>query len=147
MTPSEIGERAEAAVLAALVCTGREVLVPFASHRRYDLAYEEEGRLVKIQCKTGSERGGVIAFRTASLGRGPARDYSGDADVFGVYCHSRGEVYLVPVADVPSRIAYLRLHPTGNGQEVGIRWASHYLLARLAVAPEAQDGFQNDKYR
>jgi hypothetical protein len=115
--------------LAALVRAGKEVLVPFGGHRRYDLAYEEGGRLIKVQCKSGRERSGAITFRTYSVGRGPAKDYRGDVDVFGVYCHDRGEVYLVPVKDVPFRAAHLRLSPARNGQESGVRWAAGYLLA------------------
>ena len=128
MTPSQVGERAEAAVLAALACSGKEVLLPFGGQRRYDLAFVEDGRLWKVQCKAGRERNGVIQFRTYSVGRGPCRDYAEDADLFGVYCHERQEVYLVPVSDVPSRGAHLRLKPPLNGQVSGIRWASDYLL-------------------
>lgn len=128
MTPSEIGERAEAAVLAALASAGKHVLMPFGGQRRYDLAYEEAGRLVKVQCKSGRERKGAIIFRTHSVGRGPPMDYREDVDVFGVYCHDRGEVYLVPVGDVPPRGAHLRVNPARNGQLSGVRWAAPYLL-------------------
>jgi hypothetical protein len=129
MTPSEIGERTEAAVLAALVCAGKHVLLPFGGQRRYDLAYEEEGRLVKVQCKTGWVRNGAIEFRTHSMVRGSIRDYRTDVDLFAVYAHSLGKVYLVPVEDVPSRSrASLRLDPPRNGQRSRIRWASTYLL-------------------
>lgn len=135
MTPSQVGERAEAAVLAALACAGKEVLIPFGQ-RRYDLAFEEDGRLVRVQCKSGREQNGAINFRTYSIGRGPARDYREDADVFGVYCHDRGEVYLVPVNEVPSVAAALRLRPTRNGQESRVRWASQYLLTGSGPAEE-----------
>lgn len=128
MTPSEIGERAEAVVLAALAGAGKHVLLPFGGQRRYDLAYEEAGRLVKVQVKSGRERKGAIIFRTHSVGRGPPMDYREDVDFFGVYCHDRREVYLVPVGDVPPRDAHLRLNPPRNGQQSGIRWASQYLL-------------------
>ena len=128
MTPSQIGERAEAAVLAALVRAGKQVLVPFGGQRRYDLVFEEDGRLVKVQCKSGRERKGAIVFRTYSVGRGPARDYLEDADIFGVCCHDRNEVYLVPVSEVPPRGAHLRLSRARNGQQSGVRWASRYLL-------------------
>jgi hypothetical protein len=142
MTPSQIGERAEAAVLAALSCAGKEVLLPFGGQRRYDLAYEEGGRLTKVQCKSGRARKGVIEFRTYSVGRGPARDYREDADVFGVYCHDRREVYLVPVEDVPSRSAYLRLDTPRNGQHLRVRWAAKYLIAQDGSAPsDAQTRF------
>ena len=130
MQPSEIGERTEAAVLGALACAGKQVLVPFGGGHRYDLAYEENGRLMRVQCKSGREVRGVILFPTHWSGRGPRPDYRDEADVFGVYCHSRGEVYLVPVDHVPVRGATLRLEPTRNRQRAGVRWASDYLLAR-----------------
>lgn len=128
MLPSEVGERTEAVILAALVAAGKDELVPFGAYLPYDLAYEEGGKLVKIQCKSGRERNGVIIFRTCYVGRGPARDYRGIIDVFGVYCHDRGEVYLVPVEDVPPRGAHLRLDPPKNGQQARIRMAAPYLL-------------------
>lgn len=129
MTPSEIGERSEAAVLAALVCAGKHVLLPFGEQRRYDLAYEEGGRLVKVQCKTGWLRKGAIEFRTQSMVRGSIRDYRADVDLFAVYSHDLRSVYLVPVDDVPFKSrANLRLSPPKNGQQSKIRWASDYLL-------------------
>ena len=135
MTPSEVGERTEAALLSALVCAGKQILLPFGGHSRYDLAFEEGGRLVKVQCKSGCERNGVIVFPTHSVDRGNARDYREDVDLFGVYCHDRREVYLVPVHDVPPRWGSLRLDPPKNGQNLKIRWAAPYLLARDPIPP------------
>ena len=70
MLPSETGERTEAAVLAALAGAGKQVLIPFGGHLPYDLAYEEGGRLVKVQCKSGRERDGVIVYRNLLRGAG-----------------------------------------------------------------------------
>ena len=47
------------AVLNALVSAGKEVLIPWGDHRRYDLAYipvgeliiNGEPRLIRVQCK------------------------------------------------------------------------------------------------
>ena len=128
MTPSEVGERAEAAVLAVLARAQKHVLLPFGGQRRYDLAYEDDGQLVKVQCKTGREVNGAIVFRTCSEIYGKARDYTGDIDLFGVYCHDRDEVYLVPVDDVPPRGAHLRLRPALNGQRARIRDAAQYVV-------------------
>ena len=113
-----------------LAATGKQVLMPLGSHHRYDLAYEEDGKLVKVQCKTGRLRKGALTFRPCSLGRGPARDYRGEVDFFGVVSHEREEIYLVPVADVPARLAHLRLTPAKNGQVSGVRLASDYLLMK-----------------
>jgi hypothetical protein len=56
------------------------------------------------------------------------RSYRGDIDAFGVYCPGTREVYLVPIADVPDRAAYLRVEPTRNGQQKGVRWAKDYVI-------------------
>lgn len=66
MTPSEVGERAEAAILAALVQAGKHVVLPFGGHRRYDLAYEEKGRLVKVKCKSAREKNGSPSVHAAT---------------------------------------------------------------------------------
>lgn len=137
MTPSEIGERTEAAVLAALATTGRQILVPFGGHHRFDLAYEEGRDLIKVQCKSGYETArGAIAFKTSSYTDRVHRDYRGQVDLFGVYCHARGEVYLVPVAEVPRRGAHLRVIPARNAQKAKIRMADQYLV-RDGRLPEA----------
>lgn len=131
MLPAEIGERTEAAVLAALAAIGKRVLVPFGQ-QRFDLAYEEDGRIVKVQCKTGALRKGAVAFRTCSVGRflgsATVRDYREDVDFFGVYCHPRREVYLIPVGDLPLRGAHLRVEPPRNNQHARVRFASDYLI-------------------
>jgi hypothetical protein len=67
------------------------------------------------------------------------RDYRGEADLFGIYCHDREEVYVVPVEDVPPRAASLRLAPTRNGQSVGIRSASFYLLGDGQIPASLHD--------
>jgi hypothetical protein len=54
-------------------------------------------------------------------------DYRDDVDFFGVYCHGRKDVYLVPVGDVPLRRASLRLRPARYGQ-TGVRMAGRYLI-------------------
>ena len=134
LTPSEIGERTEAAILAALVGAGKRVVLPFGEQRRYDLAFEEGSRLIKVQCKTGWLRAGAIHFRTHSLVHGTIRDYLSDIDLFAVYCHEIGQAYLVPVRDVPSKSrATLRLDPPKNGQSQKIRWADQYLVSRHPI--------------
>jgi ArsR family transcriptional regulator len=131
MTPSQVGERAEAAVIAALTAAGHRVLLPFGQDR-YDLAYMDKKKLVRVQVKCGQLRNGALAFYTHKVNRKlERRDYREDADVFAIYCHERGEVYLVPVEDVPLRGAHLRLDPPKNGQNQKIRWAAPYLFSRV----------------
>ena len=50
--PTSKGKTSEAVILAALVRLGKSVLIPW-EEERYDLALDEGGRLLRIQCKTG----------------------------------------------------------------------------------------------
>ena len=122
-------------ILAKLVELGKEVLLPWGDHRRYDIAYYEPGdafkaaRLVRIQCKVGwfydDEAG--IEFSTMSVlvkpGKGHVRrGYRGEIEYFAVYCPDNGKIYLVPVDNVPDGSkAKLRLKRTKNNQQQGKR--------------------------
>jgi hypothetical protein len=127
---SSIGNRTEAVVLAALIEAGYQALLPFGSGHPYDIALDDDGRLVRVQCKTGRLlKEGVVFFPTASWCRNLSyRSYRGDVDFFGVYCSGTGQVYLVPIGEVPEKAAYLRVEPTRNGQLRGIRWAKDYVI-------------------
>ena len=52
MNTKDVGDKTVAMVLAALVRKGKTLLLPFGDNRRYDLAVDEGGRLVRVQCKT-----------------------------------------------------------------------------------------------
>lgn len=127
---SSIGNQTEAVVLAALVQAGYRPLLPFGSGHPYDIALDLDGKLIRVQCKTGRLlKEGVVFFPTAMWCRNMSyRSYRGDIDSFGVYCPSTKEVYLVPIEDVPGRAAYLRIEPTKNGQAKGVRWAEDYVI-------------------
>jgi hypothetical protein len=126
MTPSQAGERAEAAVVAALAAEGRRILIPFGQ-ARFDPAYLRGKDLVRVQVKCGVLRHGALTFRTHKVNRNSVRDYREDADEFAIYCHDRSEVYLVPVRDVPCRGAHLRVDRPKNAQHEKIRWIDSYL--------------------
>jgi hypothetical protein len=85
---------------------------------------------MRVQCKTGRLlKEGVVSFPTAIWCRNLSyRSYRGDVDFFGVYCFSTGQVYLVPIGDVPEKVACLRVEPTRNGQVRGVRWAKDYVI-------------------
>lgn len=51
MTPSEVGERAEAAVLKALVDAGKRVYVPFNASSRVDLVYLDEAGTTEFRSR------------------------------------------------------------------------------------------------
>ena len=130
--PTSKGKTSEALILAALVKLGKSVLIPWGEER-YDLALDEGGRLVRIQCKTGHIRDGCVCFKTSITdARRPLGDggYAGQIDAFAVYCPQIQRVYLVPIEAVRTTIgARLRLEPAKNGQTWNIRWAREFELA------------------
>ncbi len=135
MNKSEIGHLTVNQVAWALVNRGKRVFIPFGDSDRIDLIYlDDDGRVVRVQCKTARLVKGAIVFPTSSI-HAPSRtglpktvwrSYRGEIDAFGVYCPATGTIYLVPVEDVPENGALLRFSPPKNGQKTHIRWAKQY---------------------
>jgi hypothetical protein len=135
MTTARKGNTTEAAVLSALVEQDLAVLVPFGEGHPYDLVVHlRANSFLRIQCKTARVQNGCLLFNSRSTdhGRGEGT-YLGLADLFGVYCPTTGAVYLVPVHEVPTSVVYLRLEPTRNNQQRGIRFAANYEIGQVSV--------------
>ena len=145
MTKNTAGRGLEAytAILHALVAKGEEVLIPWADHLRYDLAFvryeggllsANEPRLYRVQCKMArlTDDGSCIVFNAFNTipGEGGRRagvkGYRGEVEYFGVYGADTGKCYLVPVDVVPIGGARLRLAKSRNNQEKGVRWAKEF---------------------
>ena len=134
VSPSQKGERSEAAILHALVASGRVVLMPWGASQRYDFVIDEgDGRCTRVQCKSGVYRHGCVYFRTASADRRrPMGDpYIGQVDAFAVYCPELDASFLVPIQEIRARqVAALRIDTPANGQTTGIHRADPYALRR-----------------
>jgi hypothetical protein len=130
--PVDVGHRTEAIIIAELVKRGFRLLIPHGVNQRYDLVIDLDGKFVRVQCKTGRLRKGAVQFSTHSVRTNTrgwfVRDYSGEADLFLVYCPQTDRFYAVPVEDAPKRAMYLRVDRTLNRQSQGIRWAHEYEL-------------------
>ena len=126
------GEISRTQVIAALARTGKFILVPLCDCLRYDLAFEEEGKLFRVQSKTGHLTRGAVAFHPCSIdsrsqpGHCIRRPYTHDVEFFGVYCPENNKVYLVPVAEATNTGWVLRIDPPRNGQKTKIRWARDF---------------------
>ena len=153
VSPSQKGERSEAAILHALVASGRVVLMPWGASQRYDFVIDEgNGCFTRVQCKSGVYRHGCVYFRTASADRRrPNGDpYVGQIDAFAVYCPELDASFLVPMEHIQARqVPALRIDPPANGQAFGIRWATPYVLERVrktipssTLLPERKTGFE-----
>lgn len=125
------GELAEAKILTRLLETGQQVAIPFGDSQRYDLiVIGDDNKAIRVQCKTGWLRNGIIKFKTVS--HNPFdwsnKGYLGEADVFMVYCFELDKVYQIDVSEV-SHYKYccsLRVDAAKNNQWLNIMWAKNY---------------------
>lgn len=133
--PVDIGQRSEAAILAAFVERGFEVLLPWGSNHRYDLALDLGNRFLRVQCKTGRLKNGVVEFSARSIRSNTIttlmRNYVGEIDYFAVYCPASRGLYVVPCDQTTLSNVYLRVEPATNNQSKRIRWAADYELAQF----------------
>jgi hypothetical protein len=132
LTPSQKGAVAEAAITVAAIQLGLVVLRPLCEGGRYDLMFDLEPALLRVQCKLARERAGVLSVRLATsryTPRGYLRtSYTADEiDAVGAYSPELAKCFLLPIRDVSGRSAiHLRLHPTKNNQAERIKWARDY---------------------
>jgi hypothetical protein len=128
----DVGYRTEAVIIAELVKRGYRLLIPYGVNQRYDLVIDLDGDFVRDQCKTGRLRKGAVIFRPRSVRTKPRgsveRDYSGQADLFLVYCPETDDTYAVPVEEAPKCHMHLRVDPILNGQSRSVHWTRDYEL-------------------
>lgn len=127
LNPKAVGEKSEGIVLAHLIRRGHIILMPFGNNQRYDLVVDlGNGVFLRGQVKTGVYRNGCVRFHPCSSSGGKKRDYRDQIEVFWVYCPEIDKVYQVPVNDVGTGQAFLRVDPPKGGAVSGIRWAKDY---------------------
>lgn len=131
-----VGDISESAIITRFLQLGYVVLTPYGGNQRYDLVIEDaEGQFWRIQCKTAHIEGDgtVIVFNTANhsfaLKNKQWRHYRGQCDYFAVYCEELNKVYLIPVDQVGTISASLRLtKPKNKNQHGPSRMAADYEL-------------------
>jgi len=123
MTPSHKGGVAEAAITAEAVKAGALVFRPVLDGGRYDLIFDVEGRLLRVQCKWSCRKGDVIVVNTRTTRLTP-RGYlrttydASQVDALATYCAELDRCYVLPIEDVAGKqVVHLRLAPAANGQE------------------------------
>jgi PD-(D/E)XK nuclease superfamily protein len=91
LTPTQKGSIAEAVIAAEAVKAGVNVLRPLTEGGRYDLVFEIGERFLRVQCKSGTRRGDVIAVGTGTCRLTP-RGYvrtvydASEIDLIAIYC-------------------------------------------------------------
>jgi hypothetical protein len=137
LTTNQKGAIAETQIAAAATQLGIPVLRPIVEHGRYDLAFEVNSRLLRVQCKWGrlDEAGGVVIVALQTSRFTPSgyvrTSYTAEeVDLFAVYCGELDRCYVLPVALTAGRRAmHLRLTPPRNGQRACIQLASDFELS------------------
>jgi len=138
---SQRGLMSHTAILNRLVQLGFEVLLPWADHLGYDIAYyiveehrnfgffvHQEARLVRIQCKTAwlSKDGTYLMFNTSTVsprknGHNKKSGYKGKAEYFAVYSPDTGKIYMISVDQAVDGNMNLRFKSAGvirsNGRQ------------------------------
>lgn len=131
MNSKSKGQLSQAIVLAKLVESNMRVLIPFGDNERYDLAVDQDGILIRIQCKTGRlNDSSIVAKSCSNVGSASYtnRDYRGEADLFSVYSPQTHAVYLVPVMSVGRTGFSLRLKDKGPLKRGNALYAPSYEL-------------------
>ena len=143
LTTDQKGNIAESSIIAAAVKLGIDVYKPVGEGGRYDMIFEVESRLWRIQCKWAPRQGDVVLLRCYSCRR--TRDglirrryVGGEIDAYAAYCPDVDRCYFLPFDLFVSRTQiFLRLGPSLNNQRQGINWAKDYEFAATLGRPGA----------
>jgi hypothetical protein len=124
--PFKRGNVSESVVLSNYLRAGFIVSTPFGVGAPYDLVVDTGSVLFRAQVKTGRLRSGVIEFETRrTRSRATRSRYEeNEADYFVIYCPELERVYAMKSRQ--GIFGKLRVEPTGNNQQMYVRWADDY---------------------
>jgi PD-(D/E)XK endonuclease len=145
LTPSQKGAVAEAAITAAALQLSLVVLRPLAEGGRYDLMFDLEPELLRVQCKLARHRDSVLSVRLQTSRCTPSgyvrTSYTADeVDMIATYSPELHRSFLIPIDEAHERRSiHLRLEPALNNQMQGVKWARDYdfatMIQRLRTHP------------
>lgn len=131
------GDVAEAIAAASLIELGYGVSRPLSNGLPYDLIADDGQKLHRIQVKHGVMRYGTLRGRMVSSkyhrSQRASIDYIGRVDWILVVWPETRRCFVVRPDEVADTIV-LRVEPSLNNQQQGIRWAADYELA-VALGP------------
>lgn len=132
MNSVQKGDIAELAVATDLVKRGNQVAFPFSTSCDWDLLVVFDDRIEKVQVKYAKVVNGVIPIRSRTHSNTSAKQTSrtytsDDIDWLAVYCPDTDECYYVHSSALGQESFQLRVTPTKNNQNNGVRWAKDYL--------------------
>jgi hypothetical protein len=124
------GDLGVAKVFADLVEKGYALLLPATEHAPFDLVAWDGERFIRVQVKYRSARRGVIKLQFHSVWNDRHGTHvrpmdKASVDVVALYCPEVDQCFYVDPSGVGGGVT-LRLEPTANCQEVGIRYAHQF---------------------
>jgi PD-(D/E)XK endonuclease len=138
MTTDQKGAIAETCIAAAAVKLGIEVYRPIAEGGRYDMIFDLETQLLRVQCKWAPRRGDVLVVSCRSARRCAEgfirRPYTAEeVDAIAAYNLELDRCFLIPIDLVENRPGIaLRISACRNNQRRRINWADDFdFAARL----------------
>jgi hypothetical protein len=125
----------EAAITAMAIELGLVVLRPLGEGGRYDLMFDLEPELVRVQCKLARHLPGVLSVRLQTSRCTPSgyvrTSYTAaEVDLVAAYSPELRRGFLIPIKEASGRRSMqLRLDPARNNQSERIKWARDYEFA------------------
>ncbi len=144
--PNRKGAIAEAVIAAEAIKLGIRVLRPAVEHEPYDLAFDLEDRLLRVQCKWAQHQGSILIVHTSrcrTTKRGFVRStyLESEIDAIAAYCGDMDRCYPLPAElAVGTHAVHLRLEAPRNRQRAAINWAADYELGAIAQLGERRNG-------
>ena len=131
------GSIAESAIVHAGIKLGLSVSKPRTDGDRYDLIFDLEPGLSRVQCKWATLVGDVVSVRCYSCRRTRSgqlkRGYSSDEiDATAAYCSDLNRCFYFPIHRLDGRATIqVRLRPALDNQQLGINWADEFAFEGL----------------
>lgn len=137
------GDLAELMVATDLLRRGYKIAIPYGEDWDYDLIFERDGKLERVQVKYAESKGIFVPVRCSShsLTNGKVRQtksYTANTiDWLAVFDASTSRCFYVPASELGTgrRVMHLRLTATRNCQSQRIRWAEDYAEPVARVEP------------
>ena len=140
------GAIAEAAITLMAIEMDIVVLRPAIEGRRYDLVFDVDDRLYRVQCKWARRQGAVLIVNLESCRHTPhgyVRTMYDRTEIDAVVAYSQElkRCYWLPIEVVEGmRAISLRLAPTANNQQLAINYAADYEFGAIAQLGERVTG-------
>ena len=131
LTTDQKGAIAEMGIAWHATNLGVDVYKPVSEGGRYDLIFDFDDQLWRVQCKWARRYGAVIVVRCYSNRRAREglrrRRYTPEEiDAYAAYCAELDKCYFLPIQRFPQREIRLRLEPTLNNQRELVTWAEDF---------------------